>query len=213
MDGVERRELLRRQAEFIQILSNKAKELRTSRDARPKKIDKLRTFLSDTKNGLAPIFPVPLPLDATKEVIGIAPEKSSVFKSKLFPLLLYLQCSDGTEYPIIFKNGDDMRQDQLVLALFRLMDRLLRMENLDLKLSPYEVLATGALEGIAQFIPSKTIAAIVDEHGTLVDYLKYHNPDEGSVGTFGIQPSVLDTYIRSCGECLLRKPKLSGLRD
>jgi len=93
-----------------------------------------------------------------------------------------------------------MRQDQLVLQLFRLMDRLLRMENLDLKLSPYEVLATGALEGMAQFIPSKTIAAIVDEYGTLVEYLKANYPDEGSVGTYGVQPSVLDTYIRSCGE-------------
>jgi phosphatidylinositol 3-kinase len=85
------------------------------------------------------------------------------------------------------------------------MDRLLRMENLDLKLSPYEVLATGTLEGMVQFIPSKTIASIVDEHGTLVEYLKSNYPDEGSVGTFGIQPSVLDTYIRSCGRCHLRE--------
>lgn len=97
-----------------------------------------------------------------------------------------------------------MRQDQLVLQLFRLMDQLLKMENLDLKLSPYEVLATGALEGMAQFIPSKSIQAIVDEYGTLVEYLKANYPDEGSVGTFGIQPSVLDTYIRSCaGYCVV----------
>ena len=93
-----------------------------------------------------------------------------------------------------------MRQDQLVLQLFRLMDQLLKKENLDLKLSPYEVLATGALEGMAQFIPSKSIQAIVDEYGTLVEYLKANYPDEGSVGTFGIVPSVLDTYIRSCGQ-------------
>ncbi|KIM33617.1 hypothetical protein M408DRAFT_157762 [Serendipita vermifera MAFF 305830] len=204
MDGTERRDLLRRQAEFIQVLSNKAKELRTSKDPRPKKIDKLRTFLADSKNGLSSLYPIPLPLDPTKEITGITPEKSSVFKSNLFPLLLFLQCSDGTEYPIILKNGDDMRQDQLVLQLFRLMDQLLKMENLDLKLSPYEVLATGALEGMAQFIPSKSIQAIVDEYGTLVEYLKANYPDEGSVGTFGIQPSVLDTYIRSCaGYCVV----------
>jgi len=75
-------------------------------------------------------------------------------------MLLCFQCSDGYEYPIIFKNGDDMRQDQLVIQLFTLMDRLLRKENLDLKLSPYDVLATAPLEGMAQYIPSKTIAAI-----------------------------------------------------
>jgi phosphatidylinositol 3-kinase len=208
VDGTERRDLLRRQAEFLQILSNKAKELRTSKDIRPKKIDKLRAFLADSKNGLSALYPIPLPLDATKDIVGIIPERSSVFKSNLFPLLLHLQCGDGTEYPVIFKNGDDLRQDQLVIQLFRLMDRLLRMENLDLKLSPYEVLATGTLEGMVQFIPSKTIAAIVDEYGTLVEYLKNNYPDEGSVGTFGIQPSVLDTYIRSCGKYHLRETPL-----
>lgn len=180
------------------MLSSKAKELRTSKDARPKKIDKLRSWLGDAKN-FSHILPVPLPLDARKEVVGITAEKSSVFKSNLFPLLLYLQCSDGTEYPVIFKNGDDMRQDQLVIQLFTLMDRLLRKENLDLKLTPYHVLATGSLEGMAQFIPSKAIATIVDEHKDLLSYLRAHNPDEGSVGTFGVVPSVLDTFIRSCG--------------
>ena len=95
-----------------------------------------------------------------------------------------------------------MRQDQLVIQLFTLMDRLLRKENLDLRLSPYDVLATGTLEGMAQFIPSKTIAAIVSEHGTLLNYLRVHSPDEGSVGTYGVTPSVIDTFVRSCGAYL-----------
>jgi len=113
---------------------------------------------------------------------------------------LYFQCSDGSEYPVIFKDGDDMRQDQLVLQLFTLMDQLLRKENLDLKLIPYDVLATGPLQGLVQFIPSKTIAAIISENGTLLNYLRANNPDEGSVGTYGVEPSVIDTFVRSCGE-------------
>jgi Phosphatidylinositol 3- and 4-kinase len=40
-------------------------------------------------------------------------------------------------YIIIYKVGDDLRQDQLVLQMFLLMDRLLKRENLDLKLTPY----------------------------------------------------------------------------
>ena len=93
-----------------------------------------------------------------------------------------------------------MRQDQLVIQLFTLMDRLLRKENLDLKLSPYAVLATGPSQGMVQFIPSMTIAAIVSEYnGSLLNYLRAHNPDEGSVGTFGVKKSVLDTFVRSCG--------------
>ena len=172
--------MFRKQAELISTLSNRASDLRSSKDARPKKIDKLGAFIADSKNGLASMRPLPHPLNARIEITGIIPEKSSVFKSNLFPLLLYFQCSDGSEYPVIFKNGDDMRQDQLVIQLFTLMDRLLRKENLDLRLSPYDVLATGLLEGMAQYIPSKTIAAIISEHTTLLNYLRAHNPDEGA---------------------------------
>jgi phosphatidylinositol 3-kinase len=199
-DGIHQRDLLRRQGELLATLSARAKELRASKDARPKKIDKLRAFIADTKNGLASMAPLPHPLNARIEITGIIAEKSSVFKSNLFPLLLFFQRSDGGEYPVIFKNGDDMRQDQLVIQLFTLMDRLLRKENLDLKLSPYDVLATGGLEGMAQFIPSKTIAAIASEHSTLLNYLRAHNPDEGSVGTYGVKSSVIDTFVRSCGK-------------
>lgn len=92
-----------------------------------------------------------------------------------------------------------MRQDQFVIQLFTLMDRLLRKENLDLKLSPYGVLATGPLQGMVQFIPNKTIATIVSEHGNILNYLRSNYPDEGSVGTSGVEPSVIDTFVRSCG--------------
>ncbi|KAI0071970.1 atypical/PIKK/PI3K protein kinase [Panus rudis PR-1116 ss-1] len=202
--GSERRAMMRRQGELIETLSRRAKELRTSKDPRPKKIDKLRAFIGDSKNNLSNIPPLPLPINARIETTGIISEKSSVFKSNMFPLLLYFQCVDGSEYPVIFKDGDDMRQDQLVIQLFTLMDRLLRKENLDLKLTPYDVLATGPTQGMAQFIPSKTIAAIVSENGTLLNYLRAHFPDEGSVGTFGVEPGVIDTFVRSCaGYCVM----------
>ncbi|KAF9000637.1 atypical/PIKK/PI3K protein kinase [Cyathus striatus] len=203
-NGSERRELMRRQGLLVDTLAKRARELRTSKDPRPKKIEKLRSFLGDSKNGLASMPPLPLPINARIEVTGIIPEKSSVFKSNLYPFLLYFQCSDGSEFPVIFKDGDDMRQDQLVIQLFTLMDRLLRKENLDLKLSPYDVLATGPLQGMAQFISSKTIAAIVSEHGNVLNYLRTYNPDEGSVGTSGVEPSVVDTFVRSCaGYCVV----------
>ncbi|TFK20725.1 atypical/PIKK/PI3K protein kinase [Coprinopsis marcescibilis] len=202
--GSERRELMRRQGLLVDTLAKRARELRTSKDTRPKKIEKLRSIISDSKNNLANIPPLPLPLNANLEVVGIIAEKSSVFKSNLYPMLLYFQCSDGSEYPVIFKDGDDMRQDQLVIQLFTLMDQLLRKENLDLKLSPYNVLATGPLQGMAQFIPSKTIAAIVSEHGNVLNYLRVNNPDEGSVGTSGVEPGVIDTFVRSCaGYCVV----------
>lgn len=199
-----RRNVLKKQGEILATLSARAREIKASKDARPKKIEKLRNAIADPKNGLNLINPpIPHPLNSRFETTGIISEKCSVFKSNLSPLLLFFQGTPGPEneeYAIIFKNGDDLRQDQLVIQLFTLMDRLLRKENLDLKLSPYDVLATGAKEGMVQFIPSKTIAAIMSEHGTVLNYLRTHSPDEGSVGTHGIKASAIDTFVRSCGE-------------
>ena len=47
----------------------------------------------------------------------------------------------------MFKLGDDLRQDQLILQLITLMDKILRRENLDLKLTPYNVLACSSNHG------------------------------------------------------------------
>ena len=39
----------------------------------------------------------------------------------------------------MFKHGDDLRQDQLIIQMIILMDSLLKRWNLDLKLTPYRV--------------------------------------------------------------------------
>lgn len=206
-NGKQRRDEIRRQAEFTALLSKLAKDLRTSKDGRPKKIEKLKAALTDNKHGLHSFQAIPLPLDARLSIVGVDAEKSTIFKSNLFPLRLQLKTADGGEYPLIFKNGDDLRQDQLVLQLFTLMDRLLRKENLDLKILPYKVLATTAIDGMVQFVPSATIGAICSlssEHGgSILAYLRMHHPDSKSPSTFGISPEVFDTYIRSCGESVL----------
>ena len=56
-------------------------------------------------------------------------------------------CIHVTFMQVMFKLGDDLRQDQLILQLITLMDRILRRENLDLKLSPYNVLACSSNHG------------------------------------------------------------------
>ncbi len=48
----------------------------------------------------------------------------------------------GQRYALIYKTGDDLRQDQLVVQLFELMDGLLKRENLDLRLTPYRCAAS-----------------------------------------------------------------------
>jgi len=58
---------------------------------------------------------------------------------------------------MILKNGDDTRQDQLVLTLFTLMDRMLTEVNLDFKFTCYKVLACTKNDGLMEFVPSETV--------------------------------------------------------
>ncbi|RIB03510.1 atypical PIKK PI3K protein kinase [Gigaspora rosea] len=203
--GLERRDILRRQAELVVALSSISKDIRIMKEARPKKIERLRAIISDPKNGLLQFPPLPLPLDARVEVTGIIPEKTTVFKSNLFPLRLTFTLADGGEYPVIFKTGDDLRQDQLVIQIITLMDKLLRKENLDLKLTPYKVLPTGSDHGVMQFITSSSLANVLSEYnGSLLQFLKAHHPEEKAVGTYGVSPAVMDTYVKSCaGYCVI----------
>ncbi|KAJ3073785.1 Phosphatidylinositol (PI) 3-kinase [Podochytrium sp. JEL0797] len=198
--GGERRNLVRRQAELVATLAKISKDMRMSKDSRPRKIEILRATILDPKSGLASFPPLPLPLDASIIVTGLLPDKCTIFKSALLPLKLTFSCVDGSEYTMIYKMGDDMRQDQLVVQLFTLMDRLLRKENLDLKLTSFKVLATGADHGMVQFIPSSPLATILSEHGSLIAYLKEANGEENGA----IPASVVDTYVKSCaGYCVM----------
>ncbi|KAG9068660.1 Phosphatidylinositol (PI) 3-kinase [Linnemannia hyalina] len=170
--GIQRRESLRRQGELIETLANLAKSVKQMRESRPKKVS---------------------------EVTGIVPERTGIFKSNLLPLHLTFSCADGSLYQAIFKSGDDLRQDQLVIQLITLMDDLLRKENLDLKLMPYKVLATGADHGMVQFVQSMSLANVLNENnGSLLGYWRKNHLDEQSAETFGVRPEVMDNYVKSC---------------
>lgn len=102
----------------------------------------------------------------------------------------------------IFKHGDDLRQDQLILQMITLMDKLLRRENLDLKLTPYKVLATSSKHGFLQYIDSCTVAEVLAREGNILNFFKRHNPCDS--GPYGISSEVMDTYIKSCaGYCVI----------
>jgi len=202
--GPERRKTLLRQGELITVLSKISKEIRFSREDRNRKAQRLKKYLMEPKNELLTYDPpLPLPLDPSVSIIGIFPDDAAVFKSSLFPLLLHFKTSDGKKYPIIFKTGDDLRQDQLVIQIISLMDRLLRKENLDLKLSPYRILATSANAGAVQYIPSLSLAAAsAKNRGSILHYLKVNNPDERA--DLGVRKETMDTYVKSCaGYCVI----------
>jgi phosphatidylinositol 3-kinase len=73
---------------------------------------------------------------------------------------------------------------------------------LDLKLSPYRILATAPHAGAVQFVPSSSLSAILSKHKSLLAYLRHHNPD--NTAELGVRKDVMETYIKSCaGYCVI----------
>lgn len=102
---------------------------------------------------------------------------------------------------MLYKKGDDLRQDQFVLQMISLMDRLLKREALDLHLTPYRVLPTSGDDGLVQFVPSTPLSRVLAEHRTIHKFLLQHQAEPGA--PHGLKPSVLDTFVRSCaGYCV-----------
>jgi phosphatidylinositol 3-kinase len=201
--GKDIRRTLKRQGELVTILAKISKDVRFDRGARPQKLERLKKLLSDPKNELINFDPLPLPLDPSVIVTGIYPDHANVLKSSLFPMIINFKTVTNKKYPVIFKTGDDLRQDQLVIQIISLMDRLLRKENLDLKLTPYPILATSTSAGAFKFVPSMTLGAAVNKYkGSLLAYLRANNPDDSA--PLGVRKEAMDTYIKSCaGYCVI----------
>jgi phosphatidylinositol 3-kinase len=172
---------------------------------RKKKSEKFQQLLTESdefKINFTSFEPRPLPMDPEIFIKGIIPSKVLLFKSAMMPSKLTFITTADTEYVAIFKHGDDLRQDQLVLQMITLMDKLLRTENLDLKLTPYRVLATSTKHGFMQYIDSITVAEALATEGSILNFFRKHNPCETSSN--GIQPEVVDTYIKSvAGYCVI----------
>ncbi|PNP44833.1 hypothetical protein TGAMA5MH_03246 [Trichoderma gamsii] len=204
-DGNDHRTTLLRQAELLAILSRIANDIKLSSESIAKKTDRVKTFFGDAKNELITIDPpLAMPLDPSVKITGIIPDQVTVFKSSLNPIKCTFRTTAGSQYPIIFKLGDDLRQDQLVIQIITLMDQLLQKENLDLKLSPYKILATSTTAGASQFVQSQSLSSIVSKfkNNPALAYLKHHNPDDRQ--PLGVRQDTLDTYVRSCaGYCVI----------
>lgn len=54
--------------------------------------------------------------------------------------------SSSVPYTVLFKQGDDVRQDELAVQLVRFMDGALKGAGMDLRLVTYEVLSLGPRE-------------------------------------------------------------------
>jgi Phosphatidylinositol 3- and 4-kinase len=211
-------EVLVEQDAFISGVLDIQLRCRDSRGKKDSKEAELRSLLS--KEGFdrkANRDPVPLPSRPDIFVNGVRPDSAIMFKSALYPALLefYVEGtmpSKGTKlndgrlvsYKVIVKTGDDLRQDQLIIMMIQLMDRLLKRGALDLCLTPYSIIATSPTSGLVEFVDkSMPISQVLSKYnGSIMQYFQSVAPQKGA--KFDVRPDVMSAYIRSCaGYCVI----------
>jgi len=142
-------------------------------------------------------------------------EKCAYMSSKMVPLWLVFNNADEDAPPIyiMFKSGDDLRQDIVTLQILQVMDKIWLADGLDLRLKPYRCLATGVNEngdGVGM------IEVVMNSDTTSGIQLKYGG---GAMGALKMDPidlflhdhnkgkplydRAVDNFIRSCaGYCV-----------
>uniref|UniRef100_A0A8C5MHB4 Phosphatidylinositol-4-phosphate 3-kinase n=1 Tax=Leptobrachium leishanense TaxID=445787 RepID=A0A8C5MHB4_9ANUR len=157
-----------KQKMLVQILQNIAEKVKNVQDAKRK--ETLQENLHQLEGFFHDVQTCRLPLDPGIVVKGIERSKCSFFKSNACPLKVSFINADplGETISVIFKIGDDLRQDMLVLQLIEVMDRIWLKEGLDLHMTKYTCLSTGKMQGLVQMVPdSTTLAAIHEKFGLL----------------------------------------------
>ncbi|XP_015203454.2 phosphatidylinositol 4,5-bisphosphate 3-kinase catalytic subunit gamma isoform [Lepisosteus oculatus] len=101
--------------------------------------------------------------------IVIQLEKCKVMASKKKPLWLEFTCWTSEESPnhtvgIIFKHGDDLRQDMLVIQTLLIMDSIWQEKSLDLNLVPYGCISTGYNIGMIEIVRDATTIATIQRN-------------------------------------------------
>ena len=152
-----------------------------------------------------------LPIDPHIKIKGTVTDQCSVFKSAKCPCKYTFKVEkESQDYnpheekefmSIMFKYGDDLRQDQLILQMINFMDSLLKKVHLDYEFTSYKVLATSKSDGFVEFVPnSKTIFDILKKYNNVI--LSYYK--EISANDEKTLSKYLDSYINSCaGYCVV----------
>lgn len=131
-----------------------------------------------------------LPLDPRIQVRGLHAQKCKYMDSKKLPLWLVWENDEeiGPPINVIFKVGDDLRQDVLTLQVIRIMDKMWKNEGLDLLLNPYGCIATGDEIGMIEVVMNADTTANINKAAggtkavlkvdTLTKWLKQYNQKE-----------------------------------
>eukprot|EP01118_Nematostelium_gracile_P007972 TRINITY_DN2616_c0_g1_i1.p1 TRINITY_DN2616_c0_g1~~TRINITY_DN2616_c0_g1_i1.p1 ORF type:complete len:394 (+),score=94.32 TRINITY_DN2616_c0_g1_i1:2-1183(+) len=135
---------------------------------------------------------------------GFVIPKCKYMESKTVPLWLVFDNVDPKGDPIyaIMKTGDDLRQDQLTLQMFSIMDKMWLKAGLDLKMIHFNCVSTGVDNGWIEVVQNSLTSANIQKKAggvsevfnekVLANWIRENNPSDN-----GYQTAV-DNFIRSC---------------
>jgi phosphatidylinositol-4,5-bisphosphate 3-kinase len=154
--------------------------------------------------------PFQLPLEPTVVVTGFDFAQCRVLDSAKVPLYLSLKNCDvcAESYHVIFKHGDDLRQDVLTMQVLTLMDQMWKEKGLDLRLTRYRVLNLGGEFGMIQVVRDALTACKIQKEQagvitgalkqtTLASWLQQQNPNPADY------TKAVQNFVASCaGYCV-----------
>ncbi|KAK0144593.1 Phosphatidylinositol 4-phosphate 3-kinase C2 domain-containing subunit beta [Merluccius polli] len=198
------REEFDRQCWLVSVLAKVAQRVRDAMASNRQTV--LREGLEEMKQFFSVNSSCRLPLNPAMLVKAINIQSCSFFNSNAVPLKLSFQNVDphGDNVNVIFKSGDDLRQDMLTLQIIRIMNRIWIQEGLDMRMVIFRCFSTGRGRGMVEMIPqAETLRKIQVEHGVtgsfkdrpLADWLQKHNPTDDQY------EKAVENFIYSCAGC------------
>ncbi|KFV79675.1 Phosphatidylinositol 4-phosphate 3-kinase C2 domain-containing subunit gamma, partial [Struthio camelus australis] len=196
-----------KERKLIRILEDIAEKVKAASD--PKRKEVLKMELNRLQQFFQEVQVCRLPLNPALVVQGIEADSCSYFTSNAFPLKISFVNANAPSgnINIIFKIGDDLRQDMLVLQIIRVMDSIWLQEGLDMQMIIYRCLSTGKGQGLVQMVPdATTLAKIHRESGligplkenTIKKWFRHHHPLESSY-----QEAIRNFFYSCAGWCVV----------
>ncbi|KAG8005792.1 Phosphatidylinositol 4 [Nibea albiflora] len=201
----------RKQVEMTEALQKVTRDIKTMSadkyDVTAQVVFQLRQKLESLQSsGLPESFRVPY--DPGLRAGALLIEQCKVMASKKKPLWLQFKRADSTTLSkdpigIIFKDGDDLRQDMLILQILLIMESIWETESLDLCLLPYGCISTGNRIGMIEIVKDATTIAniqqsVVGSTGAFKDEILYQWLRDKCVSEDKFQQAV-ERFLYSCG--------------
>uniref|UniRef100_A0A674AEQ7 Phosphatidylinositol 4,5-bisphosphate 3-kinase catalytic subunit gamma isoform n=1 Tax=Salmo trutta TaxID=8032 RepID=A0A674AEQ7_SALTR len=201
----------RRQVEMTEALQKVTREIKAMSaekyDVSAQVVFQLRQKLENLQtSGLPESFRVPY--DPGLRAGALVVKQCKVMASKKRPLWLQFKRADPTTLSsdtigVIFKDGDDLRQDMLILQILLIMESIWEEESLDLSLLPYGCISTGNKIGMIEIVRDATTIAniqqsVVGSTGAFKDEILNQWLRDKCVSEEKFQQAV-ERFVFSCG--------------